>query len=215
MPDSPKRCADIILRVHRLARTGALIDLGRLEHAKIVAAQARRLDVDGRLWEVIPAARTVYLQSAPEHLDKILARLGDAPAEAVVREERRLIEVPVRYDGQDLDYVAGQLRMDAGGFVQRHSTMEYEVAFFGFAPGQAFFGELPDDLRLPRRSVPRTRVPSGALAIANEFTTVYPEQSPGGWHLIGHRAGPPLWDPHADPPNRLRIGDRIRFRDVT
>jgi KipI family sensor histidine kinase inhibitor len=215
LPDSPKRCADIILRVHRLARTGALIDLGRLEHAKIVAAQARRLDVGGRLWEVIPAARTVYLQAAPEHLDKVLARLGDAPAEAVVREERRLIEVPVRYDGQDLDYVARQLRMDADGFVRRHSTMEYEVAFFGFAPGQAFFGELPDDLRLPRRSVPRTRVPSGALAIANEFTTVYPEQSPGGWHLIGHRAGPPLWDPHADPPNRLRIGDRIRFLDIT
>jgi 5-oxoprolinase (ATP-hydrolysing) subunit B len=71
------------------------------------------------------------------------------------------------------------------------------------------------DLRVPRRSVPRTRVPSGALAIANEFTIIYPESSPGGWNLIGHRVGPPLWVPGAQPPNAVDVGDRVRFVDVT
>ena len=99
--------------------------------------------------------------------------------------------------------------------MRRHQEVEYEVAFFGFAPGQAFFAEIPAGLRVPRRSVPRTRVPSGALAIANEFTIIYPESSPGGWNLIGRRVGPPLWVPGAQPPNAVDVGDRVRFVDVT
>jgi KipI family sensor histidine kinase inhibitor len=215
LADSAARCGEFILRVHRLAETGALVDVALLEHAKIVAEQIRRLDPKEQLWEVIPATRTVYLQAEPEYLDDVLRRLRDAPFEATAQEQSRLVEIPVRYDGQDLGYVAERLKMDVVTFVQLHSTTEYEVAFFGFAPGQAFFGELPESLRLPRRSVPRTRVPSGALAIANEFTIIYPEQSPGGWHLIGHRAGPALWDPDRDPPSKVRVGDRVAFRDVT
>lgn len=209
------RCADVVLRVHRLADTGALLDVTTLRHAQAVAAQARLLDVEHRLGEVIPATRTVYLQAAAIDLDRLLDRLLDAALDVDPARDSRLVMVPVRYDGADLPEVAERLDMDVQAFVREHQAREYEVAFFGFAPGQAFFGELPPSLRVPRRSVPRTRVPSGALAIANEYTIIYPDSSPGGWNLIGHRAGPALWDPSAEPPNAVEIGDRVRFVDAT
>jgi KipI family sensor histidine kinase inhibitor len=209
------RCADVISRVHRLAETGALLDVAALPHAQAVAETARRVDVDNDLIEVIPAARTVYLQAPATALPEMLERLLAASLTPPTTRDARLITIDVQYGGPDLADVAERLGMSVDAFVQRHQEIEYEVAFFGFAPGQAFFAEIPAELRVPRRSVPRTRVPAGALAVANEFTIIYPESSPGGWNLIGRRVGPPLWTPGAQPPNAVDVGDRVRFVDVT
>jgi KipI family sensor histidine kinase inhibitor len=80
----------------------------------------------------------------------------------------------------------------------------------GFLPGFAYLGDLPEKLHLPRRAVPRTRVPAGSVAIAEELTAVYPVVSPGGWRLIG-RTPLRLFDHRADPPSLFAPGDRVRF----
>ena len=49
--------------------------------------------------------------------------------------------------------------------------------------------------------------------MAGEYTAVYPQESPGGWQLIG-RTAMPLFDPQADPPAPMRAGVRIRFEEV-
>jgi KipI family sensor histidine kinase inhibitor len=216
LADNPAlRCADVISCIHRLAETGALLDISTLSHARAVAEKARGVDTDNQLIEVIPAARTVYLQAPATALRSILERLLAAPLTSPTTRNTRLVTIDVRYGGPDLPDVAEQVGLSVDTFVRRHQEVEYEVAFFGFAPGQAFFAEIPEELRVPRRSVPRTRVPSGALAIANEFTIIYPESSPGGWNLIGRRVGPPLWVPGAQPPNAVDVGDHVRFVDVT
>jgi len=53
-------------------------------------------------------------------------------------------------------------------------------------------------------------VPAGSVAIGGRQTGVYPMSSPGGWRIIG-RTPLLLFDPRADPPALLRMGDRVRF----
>jgi hypothetical protein len=86
------------------------------------------------------------------------------------------------------------------------------VALFcvGVVPGWAYLGPLPDELVLPRRSVPRTEVPAGSVAIAGRQTGVYPLAVPGGWHLIG-RTSVKLFLPNSHPPCLFRAGDRVKF----
>jgi allophanate hydrolase subunit 1 len=51
------------------------------------------------------------------------------------------------------------------------------------------------------------------VAVAGEFTSVYPTASPGGWQLIG-RTDVPVWRPEASRPALLEPGTRVRFVDA-
>jgi allophanate hydrolase subunit 1 len=64
---------------------------------------------------------------------------------------------------------------------------------------------------VPRRDTARARVTPGAVAIADEFTGVYPRATPGGWRLLG-RTDTTLFDPAADPPALFAPGDRVVLR---
>jgi KipI family sensor histidine kinase inhibitor len=98
--------------------------------------------------------------------------------------------------------------------IRRHSGTTYQVYMLGFLPGFAYLGDLDPALRLPRRASPRTRLPAGAVAIAQAMTAVYPVDSPGGWHLIGSTPVT-MFDVAADPPALLAPGDEVRFCPIT
>jgi KipI family sensor histidine kinase inhibitor len=83
----------------------------------------------------------------------------------------------------------------------------------GFLPGFPFMGDLPEQLRLPRRTQPRVRVPAGCVAIALGLTGIYPWESPGGWHLLGRRPVR-LFDAARDLPSLLAPGDRALLEPV-
>jgi KipI family sensor histidine kinase inhibitor len=125
----------------------------------------------------------------------------------------RLHRLPVCYDGEDLRAVAEACRMRPAQLIELHSAGEYQVTAIGFAPGFAYLGELDPRLALPRRASPRQRVPAGSLAIAERQTAIYPQASPGGWHLIG-RCPLRLFDPRQTPPCPLAVGDRVRFEAI-
>ena len=97
--------------------------------------------------------------------------------------------------------------------IELHSAVEYRVGAIGFAPGFAYLGELHERLALPRRATPRTRVPAGSLAIAERQTAIYPQASPGGWHLLGLCPWR-LFDTAQTPPCPLVLGDRVRFLPI-
>jgi allophanate hydrolase subunit 1 len=56
-------------------------------------------------------------------------------------------------------------------------------------------------------------VPAGSVAVAGEFTAVYPGESPGGWQLLG-RTDLAMWNVDRDPPALLAPGHRVRFVEV-
>ena len=91
------------------------------------------------------------------------------------------------------------MRALPGGVVERHAAAELRVLFLGFAPGFAYLGDLPPELRVPRLATPRTRTPAGSVAIAGSMSGIYPADLPGGWRIIG-RTEIRLFDPRRDPP---------------
>lgn len=166
--------------------------------------------------DVIPAARSVLVllrsneSPSPALLSALETSAGAVPGG---RGRGVLHELEVGYGGElgpDLAEVARLHGLAEHAVVTLHSSAVYTVAFLGFAPGFAYLLGLPAALATPRLATPRTRVPAGSVAIGGEFTAVYPRATPGGWRLIG-RADATLFDPEADPPSRLRAGDRVRF----
>ena len=133
----------------------------------------------------------------------------------LTREARHWL-LPACYEpdfAPDLGSVASTIDGDTATVVRLHSECEYVVYMLGFLPGFPFMGDLPEALRLPRRTEPRTRVPAGSVAIATGLTAIYPWESPGGWHLLA-RCPVPLFDAQRETPALLQAGDRVRFEPV-
>ncbi|SIS23199.1 sensor histidine kinase inhibitor, KipI family [Aquipseudomonas alcaligenes] len=153
--------------------------------------------------------RTDHLQLAERLAPLLEAWLSDCtPAVA-----GRLHEIPVWYAGADLASVAQACGLSVAEVIELHSAGEYRVGAIGFAPGFAYLGGLSERLALPRLATPRTGVPAGSLAIAERQTAIYPQASPGGWHLLGFSPWK-LFDVRRMPPCPLALGDRVRFVPV-
>jgi antagonist of KipI len=119
-------------------------------------------------------------------------------------------EIPVAYDGPDLEEVCRVHRIDRRQLVALHTEPDYVVETIGFLPGFGYLAGLPESLATPRRATPRVRVPRGAVGIGGGQTGVYPFASPGGWNLIG-RSSVSLFDVARSQPSLLAVGDRVRF----
>ena len=187
------------MRVLPAGDHGALIEVDDNAAALRVAASLRSR---GGFVDVVPGHRTVLVtwEGEPPSLE-----VDDLPAAAA---PGRLVEVPVVYDGPDLDDVARLAGVD--DVVARHTSAEYTVGFVGFAPGFAYLLGGDEQLFVPRLDTPRERVPAGSVALAGPYSAVYPRESPGGWRLIG-RTELTLFDAMRDPPALLEPGDRVRF----
>jgi len=176
------------------------------------AVRAKHRAAGFALVDVVPAAGTLLVTMSGE--PDVEAAAGWLAALAPQRPEptaaRRVVEIPVRYDGDDLGDVAEATGLSVADVVACHHAGTYTSVFCGFAPGFAYLRGLDRRLQVPRRPTPRTRVPAGAVAIAAEYAAVYPSPSPGGWHLIG-RTDAELWSLDRDPPALLPPGTSVRF----
>ncbi|MFC3630802.1 carboxyltransferase domain-containing protein [Paracoccus angustae] len=165
--------------------------------------------------EIIPAARTLMVRVAPGlAADGGLAAaiLARQPAPGTVRQQGPVetVEIPMTYDGADLADVAAHMDLSVAEVIAAHGAATWTVAFCGFAPGFAYMTADDPRFDLPRRPAPRTRIPAGSVALAARFCGIYPQDTPGGWQLIG-TTKVPMWDLSRDPPALLRPGVRARF----
>jgi KipI family sensor histidine kinase inhibitor len=165
--------------------------------------------------DLVPAARTLLLHLDPAVTDPATverAVRGVTPTRGRLA-SGELVEIPVHYDGEDLEEVGSLTGWGIAGVIERHTATEWTVAFGGFAPGFGYMVSPTREWDVPRRSSPRTKVPPGSVALAGEFAGVYPRESPGGWQLIG-RTDLAVFDLDRDPPALLTPGTRVRFVDV-
>jgi KipI family sensor histidine kinase inhibitor len=198
------------MRSRAAGESALLVECG--SHAEVAAAytllQERRAEIGAG--EIVPAARTVLLDGLRDPVAVAALIAGWNPSGAVEMVDGSEIVLPVRYDGADLDEVARQWDCTTADVVSVHTATTFRVAFCGFAPGFAYCTGLPVERAVARRTDPRARVPAGSVALADEYTGIYPTASPGGWQLIG-RTDTRLWDAAADPPVLLAPGTRVRF----
>ncbi|MEU2350612.1 allophanate hydrolase subunit 1 [Modestobacter sp. NPDC049651] len=198
----------------RLLPSGSTALLAEVDDLDQVLALHAALEADrpAGVVDVVPAARTVLVVVDPARttlaavaaaVRAVRPRAGDRPA-------GDLVEVPVHYDGPDLAELATALHLDPAELVRRHTGAEWTVAFCGFAPGFGYLTQAGGGWDVARRATPRTRVPAGSVALAGEFSGVYPRESPGGWQLVG-RTDLAVFDVDRDPAALLRPGTRVRF----
>jgi KipI family sensor histidine kinase inhibitor len=195
-------------------REALLVEVDDLDEALALYSALRAAELPG-VTDLVPAARTVLIR-----LDPVVTS-PSAVRETVtgLRVDRRhrpdlgTVTIPTRYDGPDLSEVARHAGLTEAEVVDRHTASAWTVAFIGFAPGFGYLTGGDPRLAVPRRESPRTRIPAGSVALAGEYSGVYPTDSPGGWQLIGSTTLR-MWDPDRPEPALLVPGVQVRFQAV-
>lgn len=146
-----------------------------------------------------PGHTTVVVEVDPARREEIARRLPELAI--TVRPVRgKLHEVPIRYDGEDLEWVCETTGVSREELAAMHSAKTYDVRMLG-SPGFIYLSTVPKRIAVPRRDDPRTLVPPGSVGIGGRQTGIYGRARPGGWRLIGAVAEVPS----------VSAGDRIRF----
>ncbi|GGO81177.1 hypothetical protein GCM10011348_19630 [Marinobacterium nitratireducens] len=191
--------------------------------ARVAAAAALiRQELAPVVTDLVPSYASILLsfdlrRDTATALGQRLESLLDDLEGAAATEAGRLVTLPVWYDprvGPDLEALAERHGMTVGKLIDLHASPEYRVFAIGFSPGFGYLGEVDARIATPRRDTPRTRVPAGSVALAERQTAVYPQASPGGWHLLG-RCPLAMFDPEVPPHLRIGVGDRVRFEPVS
>jgi KipI family sensor histidine kinase inhibitor len=202
------------IRVLPCGSRAVLVELPDLADTMALLAELQLRPLHG-VTDMVPGAQTLTLCFDPHVVSAatLAAALSARRLSKPQAGAERVVEIPVRYDGEDLAEVARLTGLTEAEVVRRHSAHLWTVAFSGFAPGFAYLTGGDPALDVPRRSVPRTRIPSGSVALAGRFSGVYPTASPGGWQIIG-TTPVPMWDLARSPAALLTPGDRVRFVDA-
>lgn len=194
--------------------TTLLVELAGLDETLALFASLTASPLDG-IEEMVPAARTLMIRFRPDRIsaEAIAAEVAARDLSALPPSVETIVEIPVDYHGEDLAEVAELTGLSVAEVIRRHTESEFTVAFCGFAPGFGYLVGGDPALHVPRRKSPRTRIPAGAVALAGAFSGVYPQESPGGWQLIGVTPVK-MWDLSRDPPALFQPGYRVRFTDL-
>jgi len=172
-------------------------------------------------WEMVPAYNSLALINRKQKinhasLSKELISWYKERSE-VAKKPSYLWKLPVCYDlefGIDLEEVAKIKGKTIEQIVTLHTSSSYTVFGIGFLPGFMYLGGLPKDLETPRKAVPRLHVEKGGVGLAGKQTGIYPQDSPGGWNIIGN-CPVPIFDTSKENPCFVNVGDSIQFYSIT
>ena len=202
-----------VVAVRPVGTTAVLAELAGLHDVLALQAVLLEHPLPGQV-DVLAAAETVLVKAdSPQSARRIAARLPELDLAVQGQAEGKLVQIDTVYDGEDLAEVGRLTGLGVEGVVAAHTGQVWTVAFGGFAPGFGYMVGEDQRLEVPRRSSPRTAVPAGSVALAGNYSAVYPRQSPGGWQLIGRTAAR-MWDLGREQPALAAPGDRVQFRAV-
>jgi KipI family sensor histidine kinase inhibitor len=193
------------------------VDAGVNARAVAMADAVRAAAIPG-VRDVVSTYRSVavFFDPLQTRLEAVTRALESAAGQPPPARETARVDVPVVYGGEhgpDLAGVAAHTSLTEAEVVGRHASQPYRVFMLGFVPGFAYMGIVDESIAVPRRATPRVRVPAGSVAIAGRQTGVYPQETPGGWHLLG-RTRTRMFDVDRSPQFLVRAGDEVRFVPV-
>tara|TARA_Y100000813_G_C24057340_1_gene302235 strand:+ start:41 stop:751 length:711 start_codon:yes stop_codon:yes gene_type:complete len=148
-------------------------------------------------------------------LIKDLKRIEDM--EDDLSESNKTWQIPVCYDLKfaiDLENFAKEKKLSTSEIINIHKSKVYDVLSMGFLPGFMYLGFTDKNLHCERKEVPSLDIKKGSIGIALNQTCIYPQNSPGGWHIIGVS---PLnfFDLKSKNPCFAKPGDKIQFTEIS
>ncbi|CAA6819244.1 MAG: Allophanate hydrolase 2 subunit 1 (EC [uncultured Sulfurovum sp.] len=119
----------------------------------------------------------------------------------------KLIKIPTDYSKNlDLERVASHNNLSIEEVINIHTKTTYRVYTIGFMVGFAYLASVNSKISTPRLASPRKKVPKGSVALADLQTAIYPQDSAGGWNIIGHTE---FNDFHS-----FEVGDKVQFERI-
>jgi KipI family sensor histidine kinase inhibitor len=208
-----------------LTRTGSILDYGdcalllQFDRTAEVLAWNSALSAAALpgVVDIVPASHTVLVKlAAPGYQASVRQRLAKLTVEAdeiatTAQDASADVVIDVVYDGPDLAEVAERTGLSVPQVINAHTATPWRVGFGGSTPGFAYLIGGDPRLEVPRRAALRDAVPAGSVALAGQFSGIYPRQWPGGWQLIG-RTDAVLWDLGRPAPALLIPGLTVQFR---
>lgn len=179
----------------------------------------KSLNIEGII-EIIPSYTSIYILYDIFKYDyssfvEILRNSIDLNYEDT--RTKNIINIDVYYGDEvalDLNDMSFKTNLSIEKIIELHSSKLYDVYAMGFSPGFAFLASVDKQIAVPRLSSPRKSVPKGSVAIADTQTAVYPQQSPGGWNIIG-RTAMELFDKNLEKLSPLSVGDKVKFNPIS
>ncbi|PTQ11575.1 kinase [Sphingomonas oleivorans] len=211
-------------RLRAVGDSGLLVEFGdridKAVHNRLLAFDAAlQADPFIGFTEAVPAYASILvgydpLLTEPSAVEAHVARLLDHCGTVDV--PHRLHELAVCYDREfapDLPALAERAGLSVETAIAAHLAGDYRVFLYGFAPGYAYLGGVPEAIRLPRKAEPVRDVPAGSLIVAGPQCIVTTLTMPTGWWIIG-RSPTPILRAQAERPFLFDVGDRVRFRRI-
>ena len=179
----------------------------------------KSLNIEGII-EIIPSYTTIYVLFDIFKYDyysfvEILKNSIDLNYED--NRTKSIINIDVYYGDEvalDLQDMSLKTNLSIEEIIEIHSSKSYDVYAIGFSPGFAFLASVDKKIAVPRLSSPRKSIPKGSVAIADTQTAVYPQQSPGGWNIIG-RTAMELFDKNLEKLSPLSVGYKVKFNPIS
>ena len=179
----------------------------------------KNLNIDG-LIEIIPSYTSIYIsydifKYDYETIKELLQ--NSIKFDYKDKNSENIITIDVYYGsdvGWDLEDMSLKTKLTIEEIIQIHSNKLYDVYAIGFLPGFAYLASVDEKIALPRLSTPRKQIPKGSVAIADTQTAVYPQNSPGGWNIIG-RTTIELFDKKLEKLSPLSVGDKVKFNPIS
>ena len=131
--------------------------------------------------------------------------------------KREIVDLPICYDDEfalDIIDVSKKTRITKSNIIKLHLNTEFYVYMIGFTPGLPFMGNLDKQLSVPRKLTPRVHVPAGSVGIVDNLCVIYPNQSPGGWNIIG-RTPQRMFDKNKKNPTFVNAGYSVKFKSIS
>ena len=175
--------------------------------------------------EIIEGFTIAYHESAfyfnseiliDETIEKLEEKLNDVNLFEEIKKKSSIFHIPVCYEAPfslDIEEISKIKKKKVSSIIDLHTKPVYPIYFIGFSPGFPYLGGLNKKIAFPRKASPRKKVSAGSVGIAGAQTGVYPNESPGGWNIIG-RSPLHFFDVKNENPSLLKAGDYVQFEAI-
>ena len=164
----------------------------------------------------VPSYNKILIQFDPflKNKSKILKYLNSIKIKDINDiKNNKIIKIPICYDEEyaiDLNDVSKKTKLSKNQIIDIHLNTIFHVFMIGFMPGLPFLGILDKKLSVLRKSSPRVNVEKGSVAIADKMCVIYPNNSPGGWNIIG-KTPLDLFNKNKKNPLLIKPGNKVQF----
>lgn len=189
-------------------------------HDKVLALDAAlKQSPPPGLTETVPTYRALLVHFDPYVAD--IAQLSKHMSGLLrnIRSQKNVIRnwaIPICYNADletDLAEFAQIKNRDTADIIKEHVGATYRLYMYGFMPGCAYLGGLPESLAIPRRTEPRLKVPANSVMVGGAQGLISTIEMPSGWYVLG-RTPKPIWSPTMQEDEHPNPGDNITFTEI-